>query len=74
MLAEFEPRLYQEAVFATAVHFNTLVVLPTGLGKTAVAMLLSAHQLKTSKKKILMLAPTRPLIDQHKMIVIRVFI
>ena len=34
MIKNFTPRLYQETILATAVNKNTLVVLPTGLGKT----------------------------------------
>ncbi|QQG40011.1 MAG: DEAD/DEAH box helicase [Candidatus Aenigmatarchaeota archaeon] len=61
-----EQRLYQENVLATAVSANTLVVLPTGLGKTAVAALLAAHRISKNGGKILVLAPTRPLVEQHK--------
>jgi len=60
------PRDYQKAIFETAKNNNTLVVLPTGLGKTLVALLLSVDRLKLHPdKKILLLAPTRPLIEQH---------
>jgi len=66
MKEEFKPRLYQETIFAKSVEKNTLVVLPTGLGKTAIAMMLAAHRLKQyPDSKILILAPTRPLINQH---------
>jgi len=45
---------------------NTLVVLPTGMGKTGVAMLLTAQRLKQyPQSKILILAPTKPLAEQH---------
>lgn len=33
MLKNFTPRLYQETILATSVNKNTLVVLPTGMGK-----------------------------------------
>ena len=60
------PREYQKAIFETAKNYNTLVVLPTGLGKTLIALLLTIHRLeKHPKSKILMLAPTKPLVDQH---------
>ena len=66
MIKGFEPRLYQQTILDTAVKKNTLVVLPTGLGKTNVAVLLAANRLKNyPKSKILILAPTRPLCDQH---------
>ncbi len=62
----FEPRLYQEIIFATVSQYNTLVVLPTGLGKTAIAMMLVAQRLQQyPDSKCLILAPTRPLVDQH---------
>ena len=66
MIKNFEPRLYQQTILGTAAHKNTLVVLPTGLGKTAVAFLLAAQRLHLyPKSKILMLAPTKPLCEQH---------
>ncbi|MBI4983688.1 DEAD/DEAH box helicase [Candidatus Woesearchaeota archaeon] len=66
MLRDFTPRLYQETILATAVQHNTLVVLPTGLGKTAIAFLLAAQRLSHYPHyKILMLSPTKPLCDQH---------
>lgn len=58
-------RLYQEVIFAMTIKHNTLVVLPTGLGKTVIAVVLSAYQLeKTSNSKVVILAPTRPLVGQ----------
>ena len=66
MIKNFTPRLYQETILGTAALHNTLVVLPTGLGKTAVSVLLASKQLSQYPgSKILVLAPTRPLIDQH---------
>ena len=59
-------REYQETIFSTAVDANTLVVLPTGLGKTVIAAMLAAHNLYSSpQSKVLFLAPTRPLAVQH---------
>jgi len=50
-----------------ALQANTLCVLPTGLGKTSIAALVVAHRLeKYMDAKILFLAPTRPLVNQHK--------
>ena len=66
MIRDFTPRLYQQTILGTAAHKNTLVVLPTGLGKTAIAFLLAIqrlHHYPTSK--ILMLSPTKPLCEQH---------
>ena len=66
-LKNFEPRLYQQTIFASAVSKNTLVVLPTGLGKTAVAMMLSLKRLNDfPNSKVIFLAPTKPLVEQHR--------
>ncbi len=66
MLKDFTPRLYQQTILGTAANKNTLVVLPTGLGKTALAFLLAAQRLHHyPQSKILLLAPTKPLCEQH---------
>ena len=66
MIKDFSPRLYQETILATAAEKNTLVVLPTGLGKTFIFMMLALQRLqKHPDKKILFLGPTRPLITQY---------
>ncbi|MBI4141482.1 DEAD/DEAH box helicase, partial [Candidatus Woesearchaeota archaeon] len=66
MLKDFVPRLYQETILSTCVQKNTLVVLPTGLGKTGIALLMTAQRLKNyPTSKILFLAPTKPLAEQH---------
>jgi len=44
---------------------DLLVVLPTGLGKTVIAALIAAELLRRSDGKVLFLAPTRPLVQQH---------
>jgi ERCC4-related helicase len=65
-LKDFKPRLYQETIVEKATKDNTLVVLPTGLGKTAIALMLALHRLnKYPDKKVVILAPTRPLVSQH---------
>ena len=62
----FTPRPYQNAIFERAKRQNILVVLPTGLGKTGISLLLAKHMLETKpEKKVLMLAPTKPLAAQH---------
>ena len=59
-------REYQEAVVSVCLDKSCLVVLPTGLGKTIVALFVAAHRLhKLPKSKILFLAPTKPLVQQH---------
>ncbi len=67
MLVDFTPRLYQQTILGTVVNNNTLTVLPTGMGKTAIAFLLAAQRLKLyPESKIVLLAPTKPLCEQHK--------
>jgi ERCC4-related helicase len=44
---------------------DLLVVLPTGLGKTVIAALVAAEVLRRSDGKVVFLAPTRPLVQQH---------
>ncbi len=66
MIKDFEPRLYQQTILATCALKNTLVVLPTGLGKTNIFLMLAAQRLKQyPDSKIMLLGPTRPLIDQY---------
>src|SRR4030042_4228025 len=61
-----DTRLYQENIAAKARLRNTLVVLPTALGKTVITALVAAHFLFNQKQThILMMAPTRPLVLQH---------
>jgi ERCC4-related helicase len=67
-----ESRAYQEAILGTAAKNHTLCVLPTGLGKTNVAILLAAHRLeKHPDSRILVMAPTRPLVNQHHKVFIK---
>ncbi|MCK5107411.1 MAG: DEAD/DEAH box helicase [Nanoarchaeota archaeon] len=66
MIKNFKPRIYQEAILNTAALKNTLVVLPTGLGKTLVFLMLAALRIQHyPKSKILLVGPTKPLIDQY---------
>lgn len=53
---------YQTDIAKSASSVNTAVILPTGLGKTIIAFLVIAEVLP---KKILFLAPTKPLVMQH---------
>jgi len=65
-LKDFTPRLYQENIFNTCTKHNTLVVLPTGVGKTALFLMMAAYRLNMyPNSKVLLLGPTRPLIDQY---------
>lgn len=60
-----EFRGYQANLARIAAQKDTLVVLPTGLGKTIVAILTVADALKAGAQRVLVLAPTKPLADQH---------
>ena len=61
-----EARLYQETIVAGAVRSNTLVVAPTALGKTIIGVMVAVYRLQRyPESKILMLATTRPLVNQH---------
>lgn len=60
-----EFRGYQANLARIAAQRDTLVVLPTGMGKTVVALLTLADALKDGAQRILLLAPTKPLADQH---------
>nr|EGQ39651.1 MAG: ERCC4-like helicase [Candidatus Nanosalinarum sp. J07AB56] len=61
---ELESRTYQEVIAASASNLNTLVVLPTGLGKTVIGAMVAA--MKGEDGKVLFLAPTKPLAQQHR--------
>ncbi len=64
---KMEEREYQVEIARKCTMANTLVVLPTGLGKTAIAILATAFMLERNMYgKVLVLAPTRPLVEQHR--------
>lgn len=61
-----EERTYQTAIVETSLEDSTLIVLPTGLGKTVIALRVIAEVLRREPKcKALFLAPTKPLVEQH---------
>jgi len=62
-----ERREYQLKIARACSSKNSLVVLPTGLGKTIIGVFVAALTLEKfpEKSKIIVLAPTRPLINQH---------
>jgi Fanconi anemia group M protein len=65
-MLNISPRDYQNSIFSIAKDNNTLVVLPTGLGKTLIALMLAVERKKLHPlSRILILAPTRPLVEQH---------
>jgi len=59
-------REYQTRIAARALSASTLVVLPTGLGKTVVALIVIAERLHRGNGGVLMMAPTKPLVEQHR--------
>ena len=60
-----EKRDYQVNLAQQAAGENCIVVLPTGLGKTAVALQVIAEYLSKETGGVLFLAPTRVLVNQH---------
>lgn len=61
-----ESRSYQERIARECLRANTLVCLPTGLGKTVVAALVIAERLQQFPDgRVVVMAPTRPLTLQH---------
>ncbi len=60
-----ENRRYQLRLADTAREDHTLVCLPTGLGKTTVSLLVTADRLHDVGGRALLLAPTKPLVEQH---------
>jgi len=65
-LKNIKPREYQQRIFETCTKKNCLVVLPTGIGKTLIALMLAIERIqKFPGEKVVFLAPTRPLVEQH---------
>ena len=60
-----EYREYQVSLANQAIKENCLVVLPTGLGKTTVALQVIAEFLSRRTGGTIFLAPTRVLAHQH---------
>jgi len=63
--SSIELRDYQVNIARSAAKESTLVVLPTGMGKTVVALFVIAETLRTMPGKVLFMAPTKPLVEQH---------
>jgi len=61
------PREYQKNIVENVLkRGSSLVVIPTGLGKTIIAIMLIEKIVEENKRaKILFLAPTKPLVEQH---------
>src|SRR5271157_1048804 len=61
-----EYRAYQQTISKQAAERNTLVILPTAMGKTVIAVQVAIHRLlKYPWGKVVVLAPPRPLVHQH---------
>jgi len=66
VLTSIKPRKYQSEIYENCRDKNCLVVLPTGIGKTLIALMLCINRQKAVPgSKCLFLAPTRPLAEQH---------
>ena len=60
------PREYQQKIFEKCIDKNCLVVIPTGLGKTLIALMLAINRIeKYPGEKVIFLAPTKPLVEQN---------
>ncbi|MDD5736272.1 MAG: DEAD/DEAH box helicase, partial [Methanothrix soehngenii] len=65
-----EKRLFQMDLAASALKSSSLIVVPTGLGKTVIALMVLLARL--DKGRVLFLAPTKPLVEQHAAFLCRV--
>ncbi len=64
-IQNFTPRAYQESILKSCSVKNTLVVLPTGMGKTKIAVLTAIDRIKRyPNSRVLFLTPTKPLTSQ----------
>jgi Fanconi anemia group M protein len=65
-MIKLTPRDYQNSILEACKKESCLVILPTGTGKTLIALMLAMDIFKKNPlKKVVFLAPTRPLIEQH---------
>lgn len=60
-----EDREYQSRLVESATDDSTLIALPTGTGKTPVAIRVGMRRIADHGGRLLMLAPTKPLANQH---------
>ena len=58
-----EDRQYQSNISKACLEQSTLVILPTGMGKTVIALRVILERLEHGQ--ILLMAPTKPLAEQH---------
>ena len=62
-LQGIEDRAYQSNISKACLEQSTLVILPTGMGKTVIALRRIVERAKLGQ--ILLMAPTKPLAQQH---------
>ncbi len=62
-LQGIEDRAYQANISKACLEESTLVILPTGMGKTVIALRIIVERAKLGQ--ILLMAPTKPLAQQH---------
>ena len=70
-LMTLTPRVYQRRVMEKAIHRNTLAFMPTGTGKTLIAVMLMKHFAQyctsdDSRRIMAFVAPTKLLVSQQK--------
>ncbi|MDX1610792.1 MAG: ERCC4 domain-containing protein [Candidatus Thermoplasmatota archaeon] len=63
-LVGIEERDYQASIAQACAGRNSLIVLPTGLGKTLICARVMKRHLEAGQR-VLVIAPTRPLVEQH---------
>ena len=61
-----EARGYQLRSLERILSFSSLMVMPTGFGKTAVEWMAMAEYLRNGSEKIVLIAPTTGLVDQQR--------
>mgnify|MGYP002761426501 CR=1 FL=1 len=64
MKDDFTPRTYQRTLMKEVRDRSSLLVLPTGLGKTIIAAML-IDEVVEKDQTVLFVAPTKPLLEQH---------
>lgn len=65
-LREYQKKIVESILNGNIKNNNTLVILPTGLGKTLIAIKTIEEKIKSdADSKAIFLAPTKPLVKQH---------
>jgi ERCC4-related helicase len=58
-------RKYQQEAAAAAISGNIVINIPTGGGKTLIAVSVINHFMRSSEKTVCFLVPSRPLVSQQ---------